>query len=131
MYNLVLQIQASISPVDTRWTFFQAPVILEDALGRNMLIPSEYSVDYLEVLIQHRFREGPGSQEVKFGQYEVNLANRRAIAIATDGNVPTSLVPGQKLVMSIYLVGGSSKTCPIVSCGSVNTSSCEQGGRRW
>jgi len=38
-------LEARLLPPDPRFTWAQAPVWLEDALGRSILIPSEYSYD--------------------------------------------------------------------------------------
>lgn len=45
-------LESALPPPDTRFTWAQSPVYLEDALGRSILIPSEYSYD---VRLKYRF----------------------------------------------------------------------------
>jgi hypothetical protein len=54
-----------------RWTYFQVPLIVEDALGFKFPVPSEYDHDLLNTIIKHRFLEGPGSLDVNLGNYEL------------------------------------------------------------
>jgi hypothetical protein len=49
IYCVVLEIQNSVMVIDSVWTFFQAPLILEDALGFKVLVPSENDFDMLRV----------------------------------------------------------------------------------
>ncbi|OCL02612.1 hypothetical protein AOQ84DRAFT_422232 [Glonium stellatum] len=68
---------------DTRWAYFQAPITAKDALGFRFPVPSKYSHDLLEVIIKHRFLKGPGSLEVKAGNFEVfNTKNRTRVTMA-------------------------------------------------
>src|SRR5215471_12868984 len=70
-YAIVLEIKKSIASVDTRWTFFQAPLVVEDALGFKFPVPSEYDYGLLENIIQYRFQTGDGSRDVRLGNYEL------------------------------------------------------------
>ncbi len=42
---------------DGRWTFFQAALMIEDALGRKFPVPSEYDYGLLDNIIKYRFFE--------------------------------------------------------------------------
>jgi len=65
IYGVVLEIRGSLATPNAKWTFFQAPFIVEDALGFKFPVPSEYDFELLNAIIKHRFLEGSGSSEVK------------------------------------------------------------------
>lgn len=132
MYNIVLDLQFSKLTVDTRWTFFQSPVKVEDALGRIFPIPSEYSIDELELLIKHRFKEGPGHEQVEAGDYELFNTKNSKQTIGSSSFM-TTLLPGMHVTMAI-LIQKMSKTlevCPMPRCRSQNTEAAPGGGRKW
>jgi hypothetical protein len=80
---VVLEIKGSLATADTRWTFFQAPLLVEDALGFKFPVPSEYDYELLNAIIKHRFLEGPGSLEIKAGNYELfNTKNSKQVTSA-------------------------------------------------
>ncbi|KAK3375630.1 hypothetical protein B0T24DRAFT_664789 [Lasiosphaeria ovina] len=107
IFDSIANLQMTISANDTRWTHLQSPVKVEDALGRQFPMPSEYSIGDLLALIQHRFREGPGQPEVTRGKF--NLFDRRnSVAMATQ-NLETRLLPGLDIVMSIIIEGASGR----------------------
>lgn len=81
IYTVVLEIKDSLSLGNTSWTYFQAPLIVEDALGFKFPVPSEYDFELLDTIIKHRFLEGPGSSEVEAGNYELfNTKNSRQVS---------------------------------------------------
>jgi hypothetical protein len=49
---------------------YQAPFIVEDALGFKFPVPSEYDYDLLDAVIKEKFKAGPGALEVKANNYE-------------------------------------------------------------
>jgi len=131
MYSIMVELRASIPSLDTRHPFFQAPVKVEDALGRIFPVPSEYSFDDLEAIIQRRFRKDPGQKQVTAGDYELcNTRNTKQV-IASDSGV--GLLPGMSITMAIYLRRSASKDdcCPMPKCGSSRTSPVPGGGRTW
>ncbi len=131
MYSIVLEMRSSLIAPDTRWTFFQAPVKVEDALGRKFPVPSEYSFEELELIIKHRFKEGPGRGEVEAGNYELsNTKNSRQIL---DSTSRPSLLPGGSITMAIIIdqALGSQHICPIPNCRSKLTQPVLGGGRVW
>lgn len=124
--------QTSIAkPPDVRWTFFQDPIIFEDALGRKFPVPSEYDYSLLSAIIKHKFRDGPGSAQVAAGDYEVMDSKDRLRTLSAD----SLLRPGCSITMAI-LVGRSSallsdEGCPIPRCQSSKTRVSPDGGRIW
>lgn len=66
IYPIVLQIQTSVaSAPNTRWTFLQDPVSIEEALGR-------------------KFRDGLGAAQVAAGDYDIIDARNRAYVLSID-----------------------------------------------
>lgn len=131
VYGIVIELRASIPSIDTRHTFFQAPVKVEDALGRIFPVPSEYSFDDLEAIVQRRFRKGPGQRQVTAGDYEFYNARNTKQVISSDSGI--GLLPGMNVTMAIYINRSASKDdyCPMPRCGSSDTSSVPGGGRTW
>ena len=127
----MLELKNSVRGVDTRFTYFQAPVRVEDALGRVFPFPSECSVEALLVEIKARFREGPGKNEVVAGDFEIFNAKNTAQLLATsDHNV---LLPGMSINMAIILEQAFPRDdkCPMPHCASKNFVEVLGGGRTW
>jgi hypothetical protein len=133
IYRVVLEIRESvISQPDCRWTFFQDPVRVEDALGRKFPVPSEYDFTLLDKIIQHKFTTGPGSVEVGLGDYQVMESRRSSIILSSESR----LRPGSSLIMAILLGKPppgvlTDQSCPMPRCGSTETNCLEGGGRVW
>ncbi len=103
--------------------------MVEDALGFKFPVPSEYDFHTLEAIIKHRFKDGPGSQEVKIGNYElVNRKNSSEVVTAS-----SRLLPGTNITMAVLLRGSgfSDNICPIRRCRSLKTAASPGGGRIW
>lgn len=116
---------------DCRWTFFQDPVTVEDALGRKFPVPSEYDFALLDQIIQHKFRTGPGADEVALGDYQLMESRRRSVVLSAESR----LRPGSAITMAI-LVGKppgvlNDHSCPMPRCESTETNSVPGGGRVW
>jgi hypothetical protein len=127
IYTVVLDIKSSIGTVDTRFTFFQVPLLLEDALGFKFPVPSEWDYGMLENHIHYRFREGIGSQDVKAGNWELFKTKN-----SNDTILPHSrLLPGLEITMAIILSTPilSDERCPITKCQSDKTTVAPAGGR--
>jgi hypothetical protein len=74
--------------IDTRYTFFQVPIKVEDALGRIWPVPSEYSISDFHAIISSKFMEQPGQDEVKAGNYELfNQKNSQPIAVNNESEI--------------------------------------------
>jgi hypothetical protein len=129
IYGVVLEIRESISSVDTRWSFFQAPLIIEDALGCKFPVPSEFDYGMLKNIIEYRFREGEGAREVKTGNYEFFRAKNSSQTLTED----VRLLPGMEITMAILIRRDTSEdeVCPILSCGSTQTEPTIGGCWRW
>lgn len=130
IFEAILQLQTSISTIDTRWTHFQAPAKVEDALGRVFPVPSEYSMCDLLALIRERFRKGPGHVEVRGGSFK--LLDRKSNLEINRSSMP-QLLPGLDIIMSILIevANNRSEVCPITQCSSDNTIPATWGGRTW
>ncbi|KAF2489919.1 hypothetical protein BU16DRAFT_597520 [Lophium mytilinum] len=128
-HSIVLEMQSSMGAADIRWTFFQAPIIVEDALGFKFPVPSEFDYGYLEAIIKHRFLEGPGSHAVKAGNYEIFATRNSAQVISEDFR----LRPGTALTMAILVneLNIFDSKCPMQYCRSSQTSLAPGGGRIW
>ncbi|KAI9668028.1 MAG: hypothetical protein M1821_000848 [Bathelium mastoideum] len=127
IYTIVVEIKSSLSTVDTRWTYFQAPCVVEDALGFKYPVPSEFDYDLLNTIIKHRFREGPGSIDVKLGNYELFELNDRSRILPA----AKQLQPGMAITMAVF-IGVQELTderCPVWRCGSQLTTPAHGGGR--
>lgn len=126
---MVLDIKTSLLSPDTRRTFFQAPLAVEDALGFKFPVPSEFDYDLLDTIIKRRFKSGPGSMEVKAGNYELfKTKNSTEVVTAT-----MRLLPGTAITMAIIVSKPTStdEICPMPRCGSNRTSPAPGGGRLW
>lgn len=131
IYGIVLEIQSSFHVPDTRWTWFQEPFKVEDALGVKFPIPAEYNLDLIDVIIKTRFKNGPGSQDVQLGNYELVQARNSSQAICAK----TFLHPGTQIIMAIIIHqhddGVGRIACPMRHCGSTQTTPVSGGGRVW
>ena len=117
--------------MDTRFTFFQAPVRVEDALGRVFPFSSECSIEALNAEIKSRFRKGPGKIEVMAGGFEIfNAKNTDQVLTISGHNV---LLPGMSINMAIVVekefVEGDQ--CPMPHCPSETFVKAIGGGRTW
>ncbi|KAI0534172.1 hypothetical protein GGR58DRAFT_69255 [Xylaria digitata] len=128
IYAVVLEIQTSIAKCpDVRWTFFQDPIIVEDALGRKFPVPSEYDFSLLDAIVKHKFQEGPGAAHVATENYEIMDAKNQLRILS----VSSRLRSGGAVTMAI-LVGRPqsvmlSDECP--RCQSSETRIDPSGGR--
>jgi hypothetical protein len=117
---------------DTRWSFFQTPVLVEDALGFRFPVPSEYDFDILDAVVKQRFSKGPGSIDVEAGNYEyVNTKDNTKVL--TTGS---RLMPGMSITMAILIspmhpITQHDEICPMPNCGSFETTVELNGSRLW
>ncbi|KAI1854309.1 hypothetical protein JX266_001450 [Neoarthrinium moseri] len=130
MYNLLQEIRANvlIAP-DTKWSFFQAPAMLEDALGRKLPVPSEYDLDILRAIITTRFLRGPGSVEVSNGDYEFFYAEDSEKTLPRG----TALRPGSSITMAVVIpqtlsFATAATRCPMPQCASERADPEPRGG---
>jgi hypothetical protein len=129
IYGIVLEIKSSLTLEDTRWAFFQAPLVVEDALGFKFPVPSEYDYELLDTIIKHRFLDGPGSLHVKVGNYELFKTKDSKQVLSASSR----LLPGTSITMAI-LVGKqelADHTCPMPLCKSNRSTAVAGGGRLW
>jgi hypothetical protein len=129
IYGILLEMKGSLGLGDTRWTYFQAPLIVEDALGFKFPVPSEYDFELLDRIVKHRFLEGPGSLEVEAGNYELfNTKNTNQIISAN-----VRLLPGTRITMAVLVSRPEllDEKCPMPRCNSMRTTIAPSGGRFW
>jgi hypothetical protein len=126
-----------------RYTWAQAPLKFEDALGRVIPVPSEYNWDVslptsyflprqitfyrlmlfpcvkkLEAIIQAQFKTGPGQAKVRSGEYELFTGMTSLIPLKSQNFHP---MPGMVITMT-FIVGQyiGSERCPRVGCRSLS-----------
>ena len=129
IYSIVLEIKSSVAVADTRWTFFQAPFVVEDALGYIFPVPSEYDFDLLNAVVTHRFKDGLGTREVRAGDYELVNTNNSAQVISPN----IRLLPGTRITIAIIqrITKLGKYTCPTRICRSTVFVPAPQGGMIW
>jgi hypothetical protein len=129
IYTVVLEIKSSVSSVDTRWTYFQAPITVEDAFGFKFPVPSEYDFSMLEHIIKYQFREGEASEDVKAGNYELFKSKNSSEVLPAGAR----LFPGIKITMAIIVAMSSPivEVCPMPLCKSVEMIPALGGARIW
>ena len=127
----MLELRTSFIGVDTRFTFFQEPVKVEDVLGRVFPFSSECSVEALNTEIKARFKQGLGEAEVMAGDFEIfNAKNSDQVLTTSD---PNGLLPGMSVYMAIVLENAfdSNEKCPMPRCTSTSFVNAVGGGRTW
>ena len=134
IYTIVLEIKTNVLGIDTRFTYFQAPVKVEDALGRVFTFSSECSIEALDAEIRSRFQKGPGKTEVMAGDFELfNAKNADQVLTVSDSN---GLLPGMSINMAIVLENDEKEfaegaKCPMPHCNSRTFVEAVGGGRIW
>ena len=125
-----LELRNRVRGIDTSFSYFQAPVRVEDALGRVFPSLSECSVEAL-VEIKAKFREGPGKNEVMAGDFDIFNAEKTAQLLATSGN--NVLLPGMLINMEIIFAQAftQDEKCPMPHCASKTFVKAIGGGRTW
>ena len=131
IYAIVLELKTNLLGIDTRFTYFQAPVKVEDALGRVFPFSSECSVEALDTEIRSRFKEGPGKIEVNAGDFELfNAKNAKQVLTITDNN---GLLPGMSINIAIVLEKefAEGDKCLMPHCVSKTFVEAVGGGKTW
>ena len=127
----ILELETNALGIDTRFTYFQAPVTVEDALGRVFRFSSECGIEALDAEIRSRFKKGPGKIEVIAGDFELfNAKNAKQVLTVSDGN---GLLPGMSIYMAIVLEKefAEGDKCPMPRCTSKTFVKAVGGGRTW
>ena len=127
----MLELKASVLSIDTRFTFFQALVRVDDALGRVFFFPSECSIEALDAEIRARFKEGPGKTQVLAGNFEIFNAKNADQVITMSGH--SVLVLRMLINMAIVLAKefAEGDKCPMPHCTSRTFVEAVGGGRTW
>lgn len=131
IYEIVLKWQTAAPYPDIRHTWFQEPVKLEDALGRILVIPSEYDYSKVEAIIRAQFSKGPGRRKVLDGDY--TLLNARNSNHIISGSAWTGLIPGMSIRMAMIYEHpfGEAQRCPMPHCFSQTFLTLPEGGNVW
>ena len=127
IYAVVLEIRDSGRAVNTGWTYFQDPFVVEDAFGHKFPVPSEFDYHMLDTIVRRKFQTGFGAEDVAQGNYEYCKANMRSAVITAT----SQLVPGTAVVMVLLIDARSDKPCPMPLCDSVGANSYPSGGFVW
>ncbi|KAL9614304.1 MAG: hypothetical protein Q9167_001187 [Letrouitia subvulpina] len=128
--RLLIRLQTTIQAPDLCHTWFQPPCRFEDALGRVLPVPSEYSFSQLQAIISDQFRTGPGRENVLFGEYE--LFNRLDTSQRLSGSELDGLVPGMDITMAFVIgrsVSHAMNICPRPKCLAQENMPVKAGGR--
>lgn len=127
----MLELRASLPGIDTRFTYFQAPVRVEDALGRVFPFSSECSLEALNAEIKARFKEGPGKTEVMAGDFEIFDAKNTDQSLTISGR--NVLLPGMSINMAIVLNKefAEDDKCPMPHCASKTFNKPVRDGKGW
>ena len=132
IYSVLLEIRSSMTRIDTALTWYQQPVRFEDALGRVIPVPSEYSFGDLRAIVKNRFDHGPGASCVNRGEYEFfNARNTRQTFSLT---ATTMLSPGMFITMAVLCENSTTSAesfCPIPECCSTETMLLPDGRTKW
>ena len=134
IYTIVLELKSNAFGIDTRFTYFQAPVKVEDVLGRVFPFASECSIEALDAEIRSRFKKGPGKIEVMAGDFELfNAKNADQVLTIFDDY---GLLPGMSINMAIVLEKDEKEfaegdECPMPHCSSRAFVKADGGGRIW
>ena len=118
IHTIVLELRANNSGVDTRYTFFQTPVRVEDALGHVFPFPSECSIRALHAEIEARCNEGPVKNSVAAGDYAI--VNPEDSDQVLDIRSCASPLPGMSLSMAIDLQSFFQLDCRQLQLGDCN-----------
>jgi hypothetical protein len=57
IYTVLIQVRAAMPNVDTRWSFFQDPLIVEDPFGEVYPVPAEYDYELLKSIVSRQLRK--------------------------------------------------------------------------
>ena len=115
IYSIVLEIRANMLGIDTRFTYFQAPVRVEDALGRVFPFPSECGIEALNIEIMCRFQQGPGRRQVMNGEFEI--FNGKNVQPLFSVSEVSTLLPGMSVIMAVVLKTTDESPMPHCHCG--------------
>lgn len=118
-------------PPDSRHTWLQDPIRLEDLFGRYITIPSDFSFEMMEAVILAKCKAGPSARKIRSRQYEISNS-RNSNQLITKERF-TGFIPGMYLRMAILIYGENIQTdrCPILTCGSRMLSDDCGGGKTW
>ncbi|KAF2682946.1 hypothetical protein K458DRAFT_306148, partial [Lentithecium fluviatile CBS 122367] len=104
IYAMLVQIQASTSTPDTRWTFFQQSVVVEDAFGVKFPFISEYGGTLLPTIVRHRFLEVVSPDHIKTPSYFFSGDSGKVL------DLQSLLRPGQCITVAVLTSNEDAKS---------------------
>ena len=119
--------QQSFPAPDARFSWLQAPLRLEDSLGRIIPVPAEYDWNMLNAVVRSKFATGPGRHKVAAGDYALFPTYNASQTL--DPRRP--LEPGSSVSMAIVIgkYGNLHESgCPRPGCGSQDLAPNSSGG---
>ena|ERR1700733_13589562 len=126
---MLSSIQSTLGGPDTRHTWFQEPMRLEDAYGRIWPIPVEYDYSMVEGALHGKFLSGRGSRLVKENQWQLFDSSNPRSVFSRENWEPT---PGMKITMAMVLQSIYHKMCcPRLNCHSEAYTDALGGGKNW
>lgn len=130
--TVVLEMRDSVRGIDARFTYFQDPVRVEDALDCVFPFPSACSVEALVAEIVMRFQQGPSKEQVTMGDFEIFSAKNPTQLLTTSGR--NVLLPRMFVNMAILIeadcVAGDEE-CSMPYCASKTFVEVISGGKTW
>ncbi|KAF1950494.1 hypothetical protein CC80DRAFT_539555 [Byssothecium circinans] len=97
IHAILVRIRPSATSADTRWTFFQEPIVVEDAFGIKFPVPSEYDSDLLQTIVAERYLKSCSVRNIDTERYELFLSWDTTNAVTPS----TSILPGSQITMAI------------------------------
>lgn len=131
IYIIVLELRDGARAVDTRFTYFQTPCRVKDALSRVFPFPAECSVEALSCELKVRFSEGACMEEVMAGSFKVVNSEYPDQTLTISNR--NGLVSGMSITMMVILEieVPEREECPVPQCASEEFPEMVGGGRSW
>lgn len=70
MCAVLVDLQGKVNGVDTRWTFFQEPFVVEDPFGSKFPVPSEFDFSLLNTILRHKLSQREFSESRCYGIFK-------------------------------------------------------------
>lgn len=129
MYNILIVVRSRLPEPDTRHTWFQEPVKLEDAYGRIWPIPVEYDYSMMEGALRGKFQNGRGKSLVERNRWQLFDSTNTQHIISPVNWEP---IPGMKITMAMIIPQNDNiVVCPRLNCISTSFHMAMGGGQVW
>lgn len=129
MYNILIVVRSRLHELDTRHTWFQEPMKLEDAYGRVWPIPAEYDFFMVEGALRGKFRDGRGKALVERNQWQLFDSTNTQHVFYSHNWDP---LPGMEITMAMIIPQQDDNfICPKLDCKSNEFKKALAGGQNW